>query len=120
MKKLLLICFCLLVSCDNKEIKFDQFKWNENFDGLYHERESMIHDLMNNHLKKGMTYAEIIKLIGEPENFPIYKKNAIGYTVMEDYGWDIDPVEHDRLIIEFTKDSLLLNLELKHWSRWLH
>lgn len=36
-------------------------------DGFYEYRESMVNDLMNNNLEKGMTYKQMTDLIGEPE-----------------------------------------------------
>jgi len=56
MKKLILICFCLLVACGPKQMKFEQSKWNKSFDGFYDYRENMVNDLIENHLQKGMSY----------------------------------------------------------------
>ena len=116
-KNIFVISFLLLISsCGIKEIKFDKSKWNESFDGFYKYRENMVSDLIDNHLQKGMTYKQVIDLIGKPENFGNLKNNTIGYTIMEDYGWDIDPVETKTLIIEITKDSLVKNFKIEHWK----
>jgi hypothetical protein len=36
---------------------------------------------------------------------------------MEDYGWDIDPVETKSLMIELTADSLVQDFNIKHWGK---
>jgi hypothetical protein len=115
--KIFIISFLFLIlSCGIKEIEFEKSKWNESFDGFYECRENMVSDLIENHLQKGMTYKHLIDLIGKPENFANLKKNTIGYIIMEDYGWDIDPVETKTLIIEITKDSLVKNIKIEHWK----
>lgn len=117
--KNLMVIFCLwfLTACGNNQIDFEKSKWNERADGFYKFRESMANNLMESHLKKGMTYPELTDLIGEPENFANLKTNTIGYTIMEDYGWDIDPVETKTLLIELTADSLVQDFKLKHWKK---
>lgn len=115
MKKLMVIfCLFFLSACGKKQIDFEKSKWNESVDGFYKFRESMANDVMENYLKKGMTYQELTDLIGEPENFANLKTNTIGYTLMEDYGWDIDPVETKTLLIELTADSLVQKFKIKH------
>ncbi len=118
MKKLMIIfCICFLGSCEMEQLEFEKSKWSENVDGFYKYRESMEKDLMENHLKKGMTYQQLTDLIGEPENFANLEPNTIGYTLVEDYGWDIDPVETKTLMIEFTTDSLVRDFKIDHWKK---
>ncbi|MCB0651254.1 MAG: hypothetical protein KDC85_08265 [Saprospiraceae bacterium] len=118
MKNLMMIfCLCFLSACGNNQLDFEISKWNESVDGFYKFRELMTNDLMENHLKKGMTYQEFTDLIGEPENFANLKTNTIGYTLMEDYGWDIDPVETKILLIELTADSLVQDFKIQHWKK---
>ena len=117
MRRLMIICFCFFAACSNKQIEFDQTKWNKSIDGFYEFREVMVKDLMENHLEKGMTYEQLTDLIGKPENIANLKANTIGYTIMEDYGWDIDPVETKTLLIELTTDSLVQNFKVEHWKR---
>ena len=114
-----MIIFCLyfLSACGNDQLDFEKSKWNESVDGFYKFRELMANDLMENHFEKEMTYQELTDLIGEPENFANLKENTIGYTLMEDYGWDIDPVETKTLMIELTADSLVQGFNIKHWKK---
>ena len=60
----LLVLIFILASCNNQQIKFDKEKWNERNDMFYANREKMVIDLMENHLKKGMTYKEVMNLLG--------------------------------------------------------
>lgn len=118
MKNLMIIfCLCFFGSCGTEQLDFEKSKWNESVDGFYTYRESMAKDLVENHLKKGLTYQQLTDLIGEPENFANLKTNTIGYTLMEDYGWDIDPVETKTLMIEFTADSLVKDFKIEHWEK---
>ncbi|MES2812012.1 MAG: hypothetical protein V4670_06035 [Bacteroidota bacterium] len=106
-----------LNSCGLKEKKFDKLGWNKRIDGFYVNREYMVNDLMTNHLHKGMSYKNLINLIGEPGNFSDTEENHIAYPIMEDYGWDIDPVESKTLDIELSKDSTIINYKIEHWEK---
>ncbi|MBL7472079.1 hypothetical protein [Robertkochia sediminum] len=118
MRNLMIIfCICFLSACGNTQLDFEKSKWKETVDGFYMFRESMANDLIENHLEKGMTYKELTDLIGEPENFSNLKENTIGYILMEDYGWDIDPVESKTLMIELTADSLVQDFNINHWKK---
>lgn len=110
------IMLLTISSCGPKEIEFNKSKWNERFDGFYLHREEIIGDLMSNHLRKGMSYKELTDLLGQPENHSNLDDNNIEYGIMEDYGWNIDPVETKTLRIELTKDSLVNNYEIIHWK----
>ena len=110
-----LIVFTLL-SCNPKEIEFNKSKWVEKVDGFYLHREEMIRDLTENHLYKGMTYREVKNLLGKPDEYSDLGHNIIAYGIMEDYGWNIDPIETKTLRIELTKDSLVNSFEIIHWK----
>ncbi|PJE45185.1 MAG: hypothetical protein CUR32_01285 [Flavobacterium sp.] len=116
--KLFYITFLLLtiLSCGHKENVFDKSKWSQKIDGFYQYREEMVEDLMSNHLRKGMSYKELQNLLGEPENYTDLEENTIAYGIMEDYGWNIDPVETKTLRIELTKDSLVSGYKIIHWK----
>ena len=83
---------------------------------MYANREHMVRDLMENHLQKGMTFQELTTLIGPPENYSNMDINTVGYEIMVDYGWDIDPVEGKTLYIELSKDSTVIDYSLEHWE----
>ena len=116
-KRIIFITFLFVIaSCGVKEMKLDKSKWNERFDGIYENRENMVNDLIENHLNKGMSYKNIIDLLGEPGNYADLKPNEIVYEIMVDYGWNIDPMEGKDLYLEFGKDSTLTNSRLEHWE----
>lgn len=96
---------------------FDKAKWNvknDVFDFTY--REKMINDLMQTHLKKGMTYKEVTNLLGE-SNYGNLPQNTLVYQIKTDYGFGIDPIKVKNLHIEFTNDSILENFELTVWKQ---
>jgi len=76
----------------------------------------MIEDLMKNHLHEGMTYKDVVNLLGKPDEFSDLDHNIIAYGIMEDYGWNIDAIETKTLRIELTKDSLVNSFEIIHWK----
>jgi outer membrane protein assembly factor BamE (lipoprotein component of BamABCDE complex) len=97
-------------------MKFDKKKWNEKDDMFYAYREKMVSDLMTNHLKKGMTYNEVLSLLGNSENYQNEVPNTIAYEIMVDYGWNIDPQKGKTLYIEFTNDSIVKDIKLEEWK----
>ncbi len=105
-----------MISCGIEEKKFNKLKWNDREDGFYLNRESMINDVIENHLQKKMTYQEITDLLGEPAKYEDLEPNTILYEIMVDYGWNIDPMEGKNLYIELSKDSTLVNYKLEHWK----
>ena len=111
----ILLCF-LFVACNLTDIKFEKEKWNERDDIFYAYREKMVKDLMKNHLKKGMTYKEVIELLGEHGYYQYIPSNTIGYEIMVDYGWNIDPQKGKTLYIEFTEDSTIKEFRLEKWK----
>jgi hypothetical protein len=102
-------------SC-NQQILFDEEKWNESDGIFYTNREKMVNDLLENHLKKGMTYKEVINLLGSSENHDNEVRNTIWYEIMVDYGWDIDHEKGKTLYIEFTNDSIVKDVKLEEWK----
>lgn len=106
----------MFTSCGVAEKKFDKATWNKRDDYTYANRESMVQDLMDNHLHKGMTYKNLTALIGQPENYANMKDHTIAYEIMVDCGWNIDPVEGKTLFIELAPDSTIISYKLEHWQ----
>jgi|SRR5690554_1226946 len=115
-KLIYILVIFILASCNNQQIKFDKEKWNERNDMFYANREKMVIDLMENHLKKGMTYKEVMNLLGTSESYQNDPPNTIGYEIMVDYGWNIDPQKGKTLYIEFTNDSIVKEIKLDEWK----
>lgn len=120
MKNFLLIflgaCLLTFFSCGIGQKKFDSTQWNKKSDQFYLNRESMVDDLMKNHLRKGQAYKEVILLLGEYNDISTTEPYTISYEIMVDYGRDIDPVEGKDLYIKFTKDSTIVTYWLEHWK----
>ncbi len=114
---ILLTLLAGLVSCKQTEMAFDKELWSMSIDGFYEHRDKMTSDLLENRLNIGMTYQSVIDLLGKPANFANLDSNTIGYEVFVDYGWDIDPVETKTLIINFSSDSVISDMKLKHWKK---
>ena len=75
---------------------------------------------MNNHRLKGLTYKQLIDLLGEPEKYKDEEPNTATYNIVTDYGGDIDPVYVKNLEVKFSTDSIVKNVsinEIKNWTR---
>jgi hypothetical protein len=111
-----IILYIFLTSCGVKDKEFNKTTWNDRDDFFYKNREIMVNDLIKNHLKKGMTYSELVDLIGKPENYGNLKPRTIGYELSVDYGIDIDPIKSKILIIELAGDSTILDYKVEKWK----
>lgn len=120
MKKLYTIIFLipvLLISCEQKQVKFEQNKWKTRNDIDYNHREFMIQDLKANYLKPGIKYKEVEKLLGGNYNERSEDSIQLQYEIYTDFGTDLDPVETKTFIVNFTSDSVLVNKRIDHWSK---
>lgn len=86
--------------------QFDRMKWREKHDGSYEYRADLVDDLLENHLKKGMKRQMILELLGNPNGEDTLKR-TMNYLILEDYGWDIDPIETQYLLLYFSKSGML-------------
>jgi hypothetical protein len=121
MKKIILIwiltTFVISTACTNKQ-KFDKSKWEFSDElGFYPNRDEMLNDLTQNEKLKGLTYRQLIDKIGEPEKNIVEESNSIYYSIVTNYGHDIDPVYSKTLEFRFNKDSVVVDfriIETKH------
>jgi hypothetical protein len=91
MKTIVPILFLLagiIAGCSN-EMAFDREKWLVVDDLMYPYRERMVADLLKRYPLKGLTYSQVVDLLGKPEGGePLYPF----YTIRVEYGTNIDPV----------------------------
>jgi hypothetical protein len=108
----------LFFSTCNQDQKFDKASWQQQGDlGIYPNREKMLKDLMNHHQLKGLTYKQLVDLIGEPEKYSDEEPNTATYNIVTDYGRDIDPVYIKNLEVKISSDSIVTDAninEIKH------
>lgn len=119
-KKLKVIIFLIsifLISCEQKQVKFEQNKWKTLDDINYNHRELMIQDLKESYLKPGIKYNEVAKLLGENYDERSEDSIQLQYEIYVDFGTDIDPVDTKTFIVNFNSDSVLVNTRIDHWSK---
>lgn len=111
----LIIFFCSCNSGDN-ELKFDKVKWNQQDDPAFTPpyRKKMIKDLTTNHKLQGISYKELVGLLGIPD---FKDSNSLFYKIIEDYGRDIDPIYTKDLIFTFSKDSIITSYKIAEWKK---
>jgi len=116
MKKYLILLL-LISSCGIQDKPFDSKTWQaidgNNFSEL---REPIVNDLIKNHLYKGMTCKEVVKLLGKPEIFGDKNKKEIGYILYLKIDV-IDDVAGTDLLIKLSDDSLLQSFKIIKWKK---
>jgi len=70
----------------------------------------MLKDLITNNKLKGLSYRQIINLMGEPENY-VNKDSSIYYEIVVKFR-SIDPVYIKNLEIQFDRDSIVKNYKI--------
>ena len=117
MKYIILMVILILVSC-NSDKKFDKIQWLECSDlGQYPKRNRLVNDLLENHKIKGLSYKQVIDLIGEPEKNITGENNEIHYQILIEYGSDIDPIYTKTLILKLDKDSSITSFKVNEWKK---
>lgn len=114
------ILLILLFSCNPPLEKFNTAGWVKVSDlKSYNHREGMMKDLLKNHLRKGMKYKEVVKLLGITDSFGKAEKDSVQliYTISEDYEDDIDPSEGKNFILKFNRDSVLCHYYVEEWEQ---
>ncbi len=83
----------------------------------------MVQDLLDNHKLTGLTTSSVTELLGEEDHVELVERsktegrNYITYQVLEDFGWDIDPVHTKYLVLEFNEDSVVTKVDLLEWKQ---
>lgn len=111
------IIVIFLLSCNNnKQIKFDKDKWNEQADPVFPSsyRPKMLTDLTSNYKLVGFKYSQLINLLGVPD----YKdSSSLSYKIIVDYKHDIDPIYTKNLDFVFSKDSIIISFKVSEWKK---
>lgn len=116
-KMIFLLITLALIACENNST-FNKSGWLQKKEPVgYKYRANMLKDLIENHKIKGIKYSELIDLLGAPENYADEKSNTITYSIVVEYGFNIDPVYSKDLEIYFTKDSIVTNYKIVEWNR---
>jgi len=117
MKYIIVVVLLILASC-NSEKKFDKIQWLEYSDlGQYPKRNGMVNDLLEKHKIKGLSFVQVVELIGEPEKNFTGENNEIYYQILTEYGSDIDPVHTKTLILKLDKDSTITGFKVDEWKK---
>nr|WP_320039118.1 hypothetical protein [uncultured Bacteroides sp.] len=115
-RKTVLILLLTLTSCEAKDQKFNSQTWKEAYIDSYSKRELLVNDFIKNHMYRGMSFHEIIKLLGEPEIVERNENFNIGYILNTSYD-QIDPIKGKDLIINLSKDSIVLDYKVTEWKK---
>ncbi|HVY74878.1 MAG TPA: hypothetical protein VG890_08625 [Puia sp.] len=107
----------MLFSCKGKSAeKFNKAKWIEQVDPLFppEKRSLMLDDLLKNYKLEGLTYRQLIDILGIPDS---KDDTSLSYKIVVDYGKDIDPVYTKNLDFTFSKDSIIKSFKLSEWKK---
>ncbi len=112
-----ILLLLILSACHSlKEKKFETAKWKYKTDMEYTYRDNMLADLTKNYQIKGISYTQLIDLLGEPENWG-NTNNTLYYEIKTDYGTDIDSVFSKTLEITLHPDSTVEDFRVIEWKR---
>ena len=102
----------LLADCKNVgKMKFDKTKWAVQEIGFTPPyRSQMLSDLVEHHKLSGMTYNDVINMLGQPN---AADSASFSYDIVVDYGSDIDPVYVKYLEFVIAKDSVVTAIRIK-------
>jgi len=110
----------ILACCQNEqELRFNKGQWNE-FDNrdwpVYPHRDRMLNDLVKNHKLTGLTYRQLIDLLGKPDNF-VADDSTVSYEILTEFGWNIDPSHGKTLDLVLGADSTVTAHKISEWNR---
>jgi hypothetical protein len=105
-----------LSACNNKQMKFDKYKWNQQTAPVFPSpyRPKMLTDLISSYELVGFKFSELEELLGSPD----YKDStSLTYKIIVDYGHDIDPIYTKNLNFIFSKDSIIKSFKVEEWKK---
>jgi hypothetical protein len=105
-----------LFPSESKTLKFNKEEWDVSLEFSASKRAKMVDDLIQNHLYQGMHYNNVKELLGGKDLYRTDSPGNMLYSLYEDYGWDIDPIETKSLTLTFS-DSLLTTATHIHWIK---
>jgi len=102
-------------SCVN-DIKFDAEQWMKGHDPVFPppERGHMVNDLIKNYHLRGLTYAQLVELLGDPD---AYDSSLIIYNIEIDFGSNIDPIYTKDLEFSLSSDSTVTSFKIEEWRK---
>jgi hypothetical protein len=104
-----------LLSCFSR---FDKYKWRQKNDiEFYQFRDNMLKDLLSNYKLNGLSYSQLIDLLGKPDRVFNKDSDLIYYSIVTNYGRDIDPIYAKYLIFKLNKDSIVIDYKIKEWKK---
>jgi hypothetical protein len=113
----ILIISVSVFSCKG-EIKFDRAQCIVQDEiGQYQYRNQMLNDLMSTHKLKGLSFHELTELLGQPEKNMKGDSNEIYYSIVTDYGHDIDPIHTKNLAIKIGNNSTVTDFRVDEWMK---
>ncbi len=108
-----LINIFLFASSCHPQIKFDKDRWLQKDAGIpSSDREKMLTDITTNFKLVGMKYSQIIDLLGNPD-YTDSMSHSLSYSIIVDYGYDIDPVYLKYLDFSISKDSVITSWKVQ-------
>ena len=103
---ILMVMLTAFTSC-KRGTKFDKEKWKAG-DGIsYSMRDNVLEDLLATHQLKGMTYKDVIRLLGKPDDTATLKTSYEIINTAHEYNPKLKPTYKKNLEFYFNKDSVV-------------
>ncbi len=110
---ILFVSMLTLSGCDYRT-KFNEEEWKFEGDGFTPYRQDMLSDLVMNHRLVGLTYSELITLLGPTP--PGDEGGIVSYQVSIHYA-GIDPDYGVYLRFTYTRDSVITSCKIDDWHK---
>ncbi|MBO6524481.1 MAG: hypothetical protein JJ971_11685 [Balneolaceae bacterium] len=73
----------------------------------------MVQELTENYKLVGLSFDELVDLLGRPQNVAALDSNKIYYEIVVEFGWNIDPERVEYLVFEMNEDSIVTAFEIE-------
>jgi len=106
----------IVVVCVSCRQKFDKRRWTESVESTIPDsyRSEVLPDLLENRRLVGLRTAELTHLLGQPD---FTDSVSITYKIIEEYGFDIDPVRTKDVVFEYSSDSVVTSYSIVEWRK---
>lgn len=120
LRSLLYILFIgVFASCtaDTDHSTFDTDDWQKSNGGEYSYRDSMLRDLMENHLNEGMPISIVTKILGEPDNTEEnYNETTLWYLIKKEDSESPEPGKMKTLFVDVNHNFVVSGFRVEEWS----
>ena len=106
------------LACETSQpIPFERSRWDvARVEGNWAVREAMAQSLIGARSLIGLTRASLTAMLGNPEGYSSQEPGRAFYLIREDFGFDIDPVLVEHLVVTLGPDDVVRYVAIERYS----